>query len=111
MGWQRWVLNVIQEFCPIETLQNNYLNRPYITLPKLLDGIELTAKGDSKDKLVAVGASTTQTIEGKNVLLSGSYNLLKKKLGGSAKVSVDDTTVELGYDNVDKDAKLKVSQK
>ena len=36
---------------------------------------------------------------------------VKKKLGGSAKVSVDDTTVELGYDNVDKDAKLKVSQK
>ena len=92
-------------------MHNLDLKRPPLILPKFIDGIELTAKGDSKDKLVAVGASTTQTIEGKNVLLSGSYNLLKKKLGGSAKVSVDDTTVELGYDNVDKDAKLKVSQK
>lgn len=76
-----------------------------------VDGIELTAKGDSKDKLVAVGASASQLVEGKNVLLTGTYNFLKKKIGGTAKVTVDDTTVEVAYDNVDKDAKLSVAHK
>lgn len=75
------------------------------------DGIELSAKGDSKDKLISVGASATQVIEGKNVLLTGSYNLLKKKIAGTAEVTVDSTTVEVAYDNVDKDAKLTVAHK
>jgi hypothetical protein len=75
------------------------------------DAYEVTAKGNSKDQLSNVGISTTQVIEGKSVLLSGAYNLLKKKLGGSAKVTIDDTTVEVEYDNVDKDAVLSVSHK
>ena len=61
--------------------------------------------------MVSVGASATQVIEGKNVLLTGNYNLLKKKASGTAKVTVDSTTVEVAYDNVDKDAKLTVAHK
>lgn len=45
------------------------------------------------------------------MLLTANYNRLKKKLGGSAKVAVDDTTVKFEYNNVDKDALLSVSQK
>jgi hypothetical protein len=76
-----------------------------------LDGFELGAIGNSADKLVSVRAQTTQTVEGKNVVINGAYNLLKKCVSGSAELAVDDTIVKLAYDNVDKDAKLSVSQK
>lgn len=82
----------------------------YNDLP-FVDGFELSAMGNSQDKLVSVGAQTTQTVEGKKVLVTGAYNLLKKCVSGTAELAVDDTTVKIACDNVDKDAKLSVSQK
>ena len=75
------------------------------------DDFELSAKGDSKDKVTSIGASTSQNVEGKDVILTSTYDLLKKKLLGSAKVTVDDTTVKIQYDTVDKNALLSVAQK
>ena len=73
--------------------------------------LEARAKANSEDRVTEIGLSTSQDVEGKKVLLSADYNLQKKKLAGSAKVTIDDTTAEVKYDNVDKDAVLKVSHK
>jgi len=75
------------------------------------DDLEISANGDTKDRLREIGIQTKRVIEGKNVELNGQYNLLDKKLGGSAKVNVDDTSVEVSYDNVDKDPRVKVDHK
>ena len=58
--------------------------------------------------MTEVGLTTSQNVEGKKVILSADYNLLKKRLASSAKVTVDDTTAQVNYDNVDRDAVLKV---
>jgi hypothetical protein len=87
------------------------LKQAVIVIIFLSDGFELSAVGNSQDKLVSVGAQTTQKVEGKNVIVTGAYNLLKKCVSGTAELAVDDTTVKLAYDNVAKDPKLTVSQK
>lgn len=75
------------------------------------DDFEVSAKGDSKDKITSIGAATSQNVEGKDVILTSTYDLIKKKLLGSAKVTVDDTTVKIQYDTVDKNALLSVAQR
>ena len=66
------------------------------------------AKANNEDRVTEVGLTTSQNVEGKKVILSADYNLLKKRLASSAKVTVDDTTAQVNYDNVDRDAVLKV---
>jgi len=73
--------------------------------------LEARAKANNEDRVTEVGLTTSQNVEGKKVILSADYNLLKKRLASSAKVTVDDTTAQVNYDNVDRDAVLKVSHK
>ncbi len=73
--------------------------------------LEARARGNNQDRVTEVGLTTSQNIEGKKVILSADYNLLNKKLEGAAKVTVDDTTAEVKYDNKDRDAVLTVSHK
>ena len=73
--------------------------------------LEISASGNTENRFTGAGFKTSRDIEGKNVVIDGSYDRLLKKVAGSAKVEQDDTSVQLSYDNIAKDPKLKVSHK
>jgi len=74
-------------------------------------GFTFTAEGDTVDHLKEVGVETTQDVKGNKLNLHGNYDLTKKKISGSAKLFVDDSSLKLAFDNVDRDPVLSVSHK
>lgn len=75
------------------------------------DKLELTAEGNSDDKLTAIGGLTHQKFQGHPWDISAVYDLIKKKVSGASELQVDDTTVGIEYDNADKNPILSVSHK
>lgn len=75
------------------------------------DKLELTAEGNSDDKLTEIGALTHQTFHGNPWDISAVYDLIKKRVSGSTEIQVDDTTVGIEYDNADRNPVLSVSHK
>jgi hypothetical protein len=72
---------------------------------------DLELEGNSDDIVTLVTATTKQDVDDYKVKLSAGYDLLKKKIFGKSEITLDDTTIGLSGDNVDKDAILKVSHK
>eukprot|EP01038_Epipyxis_sp_PR26KG_P008366 gene8366-11320_t len=72
-------------------------------------GLSLNAEANTNDKLKSVGFEKDVDFDGNKVTLVGSYNLLKKKLFGSAKVNVDKGSAKLSYDTENQDPSLEVS--
>ena len=74
-------------------------------------GFTLSAKGDTKEHLKEVGLETSRDVKGNKLNLEGTYNLIEDKISGRAELNVDDTAVEISYDNQAKDPILAVSHK
>ena len=75
------------------------------------NGLTLTGKGNTKDHLTEVGAETSTTMSGHKLNVGAVYDLLSKKLSTTTSMNVDDTVVEVKYDNDAKDPVLEVSHK
>lgn len=75
------------------------------------NGLELRASGNTKDHLTEVGANTETNVNGNRLNLGAVYDLIQKKLSTKTSMVVDDTKVELHYDNAEKDPVLHVSHK
>lgn len=74
-------------------------------------GFTVSADGDTNDSLTQVGIETTQDFQGNKVNLEGKYDLLNSKISGSANINVDDTSVKVAYDTLDRNPVLSVSHK
>lgn len=72
-------------------------------------GLTVDMDGDTKDKVKNVGVTKLLDINDNKFKVRAAYDLLKKKISGSTKVTVDSTAVEVCYDNVDKDPVLSVT--
>ena len=75
------------------------------------NGLELRASGNTKDHLTEVGANTETNVNGNRLNLGAVYDLIQKKLSTKTSMVVDDTKVELHYDNAERDPVLHVSHK
>jgi len=75
------------------------------------NGLELRASGNTKDHLTEVAAETSTTLNGNRLNLGAVYDLLQKKLSTRTRMTVEDTDVEVRYDNSDRDPVLAVSHK
>jgi len=74
-------------------------------------GLTLLAEGDTKEHLREVGLETSRDVKGNKLNLEGHYNLIDDKISGRAELNVEDTAVEISYDNQAKDPVLAVSHK
>lgn len=73
--------------------------------------MELRASGNTKDHLTEVAAETSTNLNGNKLNLGAVYDLVQKKLSTKTRMTVEDTDVELQYDNADRDPVLAVSHK
>jgi hypothetical protein len=73
-------------------------------------GVTVEADGDTKRKLKTVGVSKNLSIKDNKLTVTGAYDLLKKKVKGSAFFDADGTTVNFKYDTEERDPLLEVSR-
>ncbi|MBX9767865.1 MAG: hypothetical protein K2X47_11385 [Bdellovibrionales bacterium] len=73
-------------------------------------GVTVEADGDTKRKLKTVGVSKNLSVKDYKLTVAGAYDILKKKVQGSAFFDADGTTVNVKYDSEDKDPLLEVSR-
>ena len=75
------------------------------------NGLELRAAGNTKDHLTEVAAETSTNVNGNKLNLGAVYDLIQKKLSTRTRMQVEDTQVEIAYDNADRDPVLHVNHR
>jgi hypothetical protein len=73
-------------------------------------GLTVQANGDSKRKLKTFGVSKSLNIKDNRLSVAGAYDLIKKKISGSASFDADKTRVQLSVDSESRNPELFVSR-
>lgn len=73
-------------------------------------GMSLSAAADSKDKLKSIGFEKETTLGGNKFTVRGAYDMLCKKLSGSTNYDVQDTNLQINYDNDSKDLVVQIAR-
>lgn len=74
-------------------------------------GLSVSAAGNNKDKVTKIGAETSTTVSGHSLNLAAAYDLLTKKVSTNTRLTVDDTKIQLKYDNADRDPVVEINHK
>jgi len=73
-------------------------------------GLSIGADANSKNRVTNVDVSKSLDVKDNKLNVNAAYDILKKKFSSSASYNVESTTVDVKYDNVDKDPVLSVTR-